>query len=232
MRRQMNLLVASAARIARRAFHRLYPWAGLNGLDRKLIEYLPNGPGFFIEAGANDGIRQSNTLVLERKFGWTGLLVEPIPRLAAQCRRNRRRSVVKNVALVGRAESGQTIRIDDVDLMTSMAESSGDREEFLSRAELVQGISRKSTEVQCRTLSEILDEIGSPKIDLFSLDVEGFELQVLAGLDLSRHCPKILLIETKLEDEVKSFLEGRMKMIAKLTHHDYVFEAIDSHHLE
>jgi FkbM family methyltransferase len=205
----------------------VYPWAGLNGLDRKLIEYLPSHPGFFIEAGANDGIRQSNTLVLERKFGWSGLLVEPIPRLADQCRRNRRKSIVKNVALVGAAESGQKIRIDDVDLMTSMAEASEDREEFLQRAEDVQGISRRSVEVECRTLSEILDEIGSPHIDVFSLDVEGFELQVLSGLDLSRHCPRILLVETKLESELEEFLAGRMRLVAKLTHHDYLFVRID-----
>ena len=37
----------------------------------------PQTGGFFIESGALDGERFSNTLVLERRFGWTGLLVEP-----------------------------------------------------------------------------------------------------------------------------------------------------------
>ena len=35
--------------------------------------------GFFIEAGADDGELLSNTLYLEFKRGWTGLLVEPNP---------------------------------------------------------------------------------------------------------------------------------------------------------
>ena len=35
--------------------------------------------GFFIEAGAYDGEMFSNTLYLERRLGWTGLLVEPNP---------------------------------------------------------------------------------------------------------------------------------------------------------
>ena len=37
--------------------------------------------GFFIEAGAADGMRFSNTLLLEMKRNWTGLLVEPSPAL-------------------------------------------------------------------------------------------------------------------------------------------------------
>ena len=32
----------------------------------------------FFEVGANDGITQSNTLEIEKKLNWTGILVEPI----------------------------------------------------------------------------------------------------------------------------------------------------------
>ena len=35
---------------------------GLNNLDIKLEKYVDSDKGFFIEAGANDGIKQSNTL--------------------------------------------------------------------------------------------------------------------------------------------------------------------------
>ena len=35
--------------------------------------------GFFIEAGAFDGELYSNTLLLEMRHNWTGLLVEPLP---------------------------------------------------------------------------------------------------------------------------------------------------------
>ena len=37
--------------------------------------------GFFVECGANNGVFQSNTLFLEVKRNWTGLLVEANPRL-------------------------------------------------------------------------------------------------------------------------------------------------------
>ena len=42
----------------------------------------PNVAPFFIEAGAMDGELISNTLYLELKYNWTGLLVEPNPSLA------------------------------------------------------------------------------------------------------------------------------------------------------
>ena len=52
----------------------------LNDLDLKLDAILEQRDGFYIEAGANDGLNQSNTVFFERHRGWTGLLVEPLPR--------------------------------------------------------------------------------------------------------------------------------------------------------
>ena len=34
---------------------------------------------FFVEAGAYDGEFYSNTLLLERDYGWNGILIEPNP---------------------------------------------------------------------------------------------------------------------------------------------------------
>jgi hypothetical protein len=36
--------------------------------------------GFFIEIGASDGMELSNTYLLETKYNWKGICVEPIPR--------------------------------------------------------------------------------------------------------------------------------------------------------
>ena len=48
----------------------------LNELDIKLSKHLDFDKGVFVEAAANDGIRQSNTYYLEACRGWTGILVE------------------------------------------------------------------------------------------------------------------------------------------------------------
>lgn len=44
---------------------------------------------------------------------------------------------------------------------------------------------------------DILDRCNCPnEFDIMSIDVEGWELKVLDGLDFNKHCPKLLVIET------------------------------------
>lgn len=178
----------------------------LNELDLKLEKYLPYSGGVFIEAGANDGITQSNTWYFETYRGWSGLLIEPVADLARMARKFRK-SPVANVALCGRAEDGSLLSLSVNDLQTSV--SRGDE---------------ASLQVRARALSNILDEYAITDIDLFSLDVEGFEIDVLDGLDLSRHTPKFILVETADIDAVLSKLRGRYEMRDKLSFHDYLLQ--------
>ena len=50
---------------------------GQDHMVAKLLNFKRNG--IFIEAGAYDGEIHSNTLQLELKYNWTGILVEPNP---------------------------------------------------------------------------------------------------------------------------------------------------------
>ena len=52
--------------------------------------------GFFVEAGAFDGEKFSNTLRLEQDFGWSGLLVEANPDLYAKVKSKHRNSISIN----------------------------------------------------------------------------------------------------------------------------------------
>jgi hypothetical protein len=113
---------------ARLLHRKLFLNAGLAKLDRKIIKYLPIGKGIFIEAGANDGINQSNTYFLERKHGWTGILVEPIPRLYERCQRARPQSKVVNAVEVRPGNQGKASTILDLDLMSFVDGSLGSDE--------------------------------------------------------------------------------------------------------
>jgi len=56
-----------------------------------------------------------------------------------------------------------------------------------------------------RELSLLLDELNITDVDFWSLDVEGFELPVLKGLDFERHRPKFILIEVWSHTKEKVF---------------------------
>jgi FkbM family methyltransferase len=210
----------------------LYEWAGsdrysylaLNNLDHKLKHYLDFRGGYFIEAGANDGLTQSNTYWFERFRGWKGLLIEAVPEKAKACRRNRPKAVTVQSALVGSSDT-QSILINAANLMACVVGSFDEETEkkHLAAAMEVQQLAQvERIEVPARTLSDILDEQGSPPVDLFSLDVEGFEIEVLKGLDLDRHRPTHILVETRTIEAVLDVLGGHYRPIDRLSHHDHL----------
>jgi FkbM family methyltransferase len=206
-----------------------YSRFALNDLDRKLEKYLTFRDGIFIEAGANDGLTQSNTYWFERFRGWRGLLVEAVPAKAQACRRNRSRARVVNSALVG-SNAVTSVRMKTADLMAFVAGGTGTPEEearHLRSAIEVQKLKTvEEIEVPAQRLSRILDAQGMTRVDLFSLDVEGYEIEVLKGLDLDRHLPTFILVETKNLSGVLEALKHRYRRIDQFSHHDYLLRAI------
>lgn len=167
----------------------------------------------FVEAGANDGIRQSNSLALERELGWTGLLVEPSPKAFSELKKNRPGCYLVRAALVSPTKAGQmingafrdghltgTVNTELLQLAVDLPKSKF--ESFLVRSRTVLGIKPKTTlrSVPTTTLSLALGEAQISKVDLLSLDVEGYELEALAGLDFEQVKPKAILLEMRKDD--------------------------------
>ncbi len=195
----------------------------LNRLDLKLTSYLTWEYGFFIEVGANDGISQSNTLYFEKYKNWQGILIEAIPELAEKCRINRSKSVVENYALVPFDYAQDYIKIHYCNLMSFVDGAMRSEEEkkvHLRKGCQVQNINNSyEINVPAMTLTAIIDKYGVKNIDLFSLDVEGFELDVLQGIDFDRYQPKFMLIEVRYGDRkgIDSFLRPLYEPIAVLS---------------
>ena len=183
------------------------PWRrpGLNGLDTRLADCLEwTESGTFIELGANDGLQQSNSFMLERELGWRGVLIEGIPELAAEALRNRPEATVVCAAVTVASNAG-VIAMNDIDLVSSISGSEG------------------TVWVATTTLSSVIDKVSKGEApDLLSIDVEGFEMDVLQGLDLSRHRPRWILVETKHNDAVNNALAG-YALQSRLSHHDYLY---------
>lgn len=199
----------------------------LNTLDLKLARYLDFNRGFFIEAGGNNGVSQSNTLYFEKYQRWTGILIEPIPDLAAECIRNRPLCIVENCALVPFDFSEPEIEMHYCNLMSLVKGAMKSPEKDSAHVKLgceVQRLETYDLRVPARTLTSILDQHSiSRPIDLLSLDVEGFELSALKGLDFNRYRPQFMLIEARFREEIDAFLKFAYDPIAELSEHDVLY---------
>jgi FkbM family methyltransferase len=175
-----------------------------------MLKHITSHTGFFIECGANDGIIQSYTLELEKK-GWRGLLIEPSPYIFPTLKVNRNEeNIFYNCALV--ASDDVTELWGDFD-GSPMSSVGGKRLERPAH-----------TKVQCRTLNSVLEEIGNPQIDLFSLDVEGYELEVLKGFDIAKYRPTFVIIEVynEIRDNIFDFMMGNgYVVLSNLTGYDH-----------
>lgn len=208
-----------SARGRRRSF-------ALNDLDVKLEPYLDFDGGFFVEAGANDGLSQSNTLYFEKYRKWRGLLVEPVPELARRCRKNRRKCIVENYALAPFGGEEDTIEMTFCHLMSVVSGAMRTREEEAKHIQTgceVQKIDSYKLTVPTQTLTALLDKHSVQQIDLLSLDVEGYELPALQGIDFDRHRPRYMLIEARYRDEIDNYVSAWYDPIAELSHHDVLY---------
>jgi len=57
-------------------------------------------------------------------------------------------------------------------------------------------------EVRTRRLDRLLEEAGFPKLDYLTIDVEGWEPQVMAGFTVERWKPKVIVLEDVANNRV------------------------------
>jgi FkbM family methyltransferase len=204
---------------------------GLNEIDKKLESYFPYKNGYFVELGANDGVSQSNTKYFELFKNWRGVLIEPHPGKFSECRKNRsKRSKCINAACVSSSYTGDSIQLLYSNLMTIALEGESDIQDrnqhaewggdFLTKSEIVYEFSAPS-----RTLEAILLACHAPStIDFLSLDVEGNEIEVLKGLDLTNRCFKYILVESRELNTITGYLMPfGYAFVEQLSPHDYLF---------
>jgi FkbM family methyltransferase len=179
-------------------------------LERKLVWQYFGGrtPGFFIDVGANQPQIGSQTWFLEEQ-GWRGILIEAQSQLCPALRAGRPHSTVFQVAC-GAPE-------DPPELPFYVAEIAGHSS---LEKNLVDSATKyvRTEMVKLRTLDSILEEVGNPRIDFVSIDVEGTQLNVLRGLNLERHQPALLLIEDHLHHlKVHRYLKRHGYQVVKRT---------------
>lgn len=193
----------------------------LHEIYYKFLGYKKDG--IFIEVGANDGKTGSFTYNLAR-LGWKGLYFEPVPRIYEKCKKNHLEHNNIKVLNMGCAEKKGELPIVDGDTLSTMDQEmlnlytnlNWTRNNFLNAY---------TVNVQVDKLDNILkQEKIQTNFDIFVLDVEGFEENVLKGFSINKYKPKIVIIE--IPDQFKDYvnnlsLMSKFKRLRDVFKNDY-----------
>lgn len=147
------------------------------------------GPGFYIDIGANHPSRDSVTRSLYER-GWRGINIEPVLHYHQSLCAERPEDV--NLCVAVGDEETELVFFESPE--TGLSTLSLEMAERL-KAEGIPFIQRT---VKTRTLTSICEEHAHSELPLqfLKIDVEGFEEQVLRGMDFNRWRPWIILVES------------------------------------
>lgn len=172
--------------------------------DIVVYDMFPKDHGFFIEMGAFDGEKWSNTLWLERKHNWTGLLIEANPDLCVKIDKLHRR-VWRLCACVSNKPHASFLKWSAL----------GGVKDNINQHHIKQIKEEKKVTVPCFNLDTVLNEIRVSHINYFSLDVEGAELFILETMKNELKSGKIVVdvwtIEYRVWDGEKVVLDVSLK---------------------
>ena len=204
-------------------------YQGLKQLDKKMLKYINYKEGFYIEIGAHDGIKNSNTFFYEKYKNWSGILIEPSDYFELLKKNRSKNNKFFNYACSDLNHEEETVLSGSGDWSVVKDLVEKDYLNFYSKKQNQANIVVKEKIIKLKTLNSILKEAIAPKtIDFFSLDVEGMELKVLQGIDFNIYNFKFILVECANEDKFKiifNFLkEKNYDHIENLTPWDYLFK--------
>ncbi|TMV07027.1 FkbM family methyltransferase [Ruegeria sediminis] len=159
------------------------------GQDIWVINEVFNGKrnGFFVELGAADGFSESNTFILEKHYGWSGLLIEPNPINYHRIKAWHNRSATAVPLAVDPVPGNLEFMIDGQRSSLLVEEADNMTERRAAKLARFRSMGRVVT-VEAVPLEEVFDRYGAPEaIDYFSLDVEGSETRILRNFPFDRY---------------------------------------------
>lgn len=196
----------------------------------KLLKYINKKGGIFIAGGGNDGYFEDPTYYLERFSAWTGFIIEPT-KIKKYCKINRPNSTIFDVALVSHDFKEDNIKLIDCNAMTVVKDSFEGYKDWVKAGEKAQNLVSKEITAPVATLDSLIDKYFSnhpfKQIDLLTLDLEGFELEALKGLNLNKNKPEFLLIEihnSKRKEEIENYIGEHYTFVELLDSRDYLYK--------
>lgn len=166
------------------------------GIDL-LINYLfkNKDDGIYLDVGCYHPIRASNTFLLHKK-GWKGINIDIDYHTINMFNFFRPKDFNKQVAISDKS--------DEVDFYfyhnhSSINTLSSEIYKYRSSIEADRDSSKRAEikKIKTKSLNSIIEEspFKDKKINFVSIDVEGYEMNVLKGFDLEKYYPDVIVIE-------------------------------------
>lgn len=190
------------------------------GQDRLLFTeiFLGKAAGFFIEAGALNGVSGSNTLLFEKHLGWSGICIEANPSFAVQISNVRNCTVLNKLLCSGGPYTF-------VSFPPSHSGYSGiwdfiprEKQLFLEQEIKEKGLEITRSVVPCTALDDL--DIRDSHVDFLSLDVEGAEFEVLSKL--RNLVVDVMLVEGD-DKQVEHLLQEKGYILLQIIGYDKLF---------
>jgi FkbM family methyltransferase len=170
--------------------------------DRFIHEryFLDKRNGISIECGAFDGVMESATYFFEESMGWSAINIEASPPIYNMLDSNRKKSININKGLSNK--KGNLIFNHAIHPQHGVKFGNGSFNHKESHIDILkmENCTFESYEVETIPYRDLIDVImdqnfNGRTVDLFVLDVEGFEVEVLDGMVGSKYLPNIFCIE-------------------------------------
>jgi FkbM family methyltransferase len=179
--------------------------------ENYLVESNSSKPLTFVEFGACDGIKFSNSYLLE-KNNWSGIIAEPARIWHKDLFKNRN-CMISTEAVS--SVSGESLIFLETKQPEFSSLNSFSQSDFHAKYRKINTL--KSYKVESISLNELLMKAGfKNKITYLSLDTEGGEFEILQNFDFEMWSPAIITIEHNYSDmssEINTFLETKGYMV-------------------
>jgi FkbM family methyltransferase len=158
------------------------------GVEELLIRdfFQDQRGGIFVDVGAYEPQKWSNTFFLEDRLEWTGVAVDALAEFAEAYRQTRPRTRYVVAFASDKDEGTETLHLNPSELAVSSHSQSFTRLFYQNTEPRV---------VAVRTVDSILAEAGITSVDFMSMDIELGEPAALRGFAVKRFRPRLVCVE-------------------------------------
>ena len=174
---------------------------------RTVLEALSNTvhPVRFVQVGSNDGEHDDPLRPLILADGWTGVMVEPVPYVFERLRRNYRgRPGIQlvNAAIGDHDGDAEFFAVTESDgPLPQWYDQLGSwsLEHIMKHSEYIPGLADRivTLTVPSLTFESLCRRHGIGAIDVIHIDAEGYDHEIIKGIDLVGHRPTLVMYEYK-----------------------------------